>query len=64
MEVSYDYLNEIGNGNVIWFCNYNHKLCMGSRNISIGIHNGNVIRFIGLVFGKKFGNQSSTVARF
>ena len=34
-----------GNGNVIWFCNYNRNHHSGSRSIGIRIRIGNIIGF-------------------
>ena len=38
-------LEGIGNGNVIWFCNYNRNHHSGSRSIVIWIRIGNIIEF-------------------
>ena len=35
----------IGDGNIIWFCNYNRNQCRGGWSIGIGIGNGNIIHF-------------------
>ena len=35
----------IGDGNIIWFCNYNRNQCRGGWSIGIGIGNDNIIHF-------------------
>ena len=46
-------LEDIGNGNVRWFCNYNRNHHSGSRSIGIWIRIGNIIEFC---FWYLFGN--------
>ena len=48
-------LEGIGNGNVIWFCNYNRNHHSGSRSIGIWIRIWNIIGFY-LSFKYMFGN--------